>query len=226
MTNTLHRFGKPESMKDDYIVFLMPSKGINDQGALEKARHFLTTALRYDPVNMGNSLGEPVFRPERDLNLIKVYLTGRREKVPPEQVIDDLNETGTPAVVFDNKEAVAGFLKDLKELDLGISVNVSALVDDVRDACRSSGIALHSVEYSLGFQGNTYRLPDHHVLSLTTMCGHGMISANFAKKMIDRVREARLTPEKAATYMAKFCVCGVFNTTRAVRILEEARTTN
>jgi hypothetical protein len=223
MTNTLHRFGKPESLQDDYIVFLMPSKGTNDQGSLVKARHFLTAALRYNPVNMGNSLGDPIYRPERELNLVKVYLTGRRDRVPAEQVIEDLNETGTPAVVFDNKEALAGFLKDLKGLDLGISVNVSALVDDVRDACRSSGITLHSVEYSLGFQGDTYRLPDRHVLSLTTMCGHGMISANFAKKMVDRVREARLTPEKAAVYMAKFCVCGVFNTTRAVRILEEAR---
>ena len=95
MTNTLHRFGRPESLKDDYIIFLMPSKGMNDQGALEKARHFLTAALRYHPVNMGNSLGEPVYRPEKDLNLIKVYLTGRREKVTAEQVVDDLKETGT-----------------------------------------------------------------------------------------------------------------------------------
>jgi hypothetical protein len=66
-------------------------------------------------------------------------------------------------------------------------------------------------------------LPDQYVLALTTMCGHGLISGNFAKKMIDIVKERRLTPEKAARYMAKFCTCGAFNTSRAAHILRDAR---
>jgi hypothetical protein len=53
-----------------------------------------------------------------------------------------------------------------------------------------------------------------------------MISATSARQQIDRVKEARLTPEKAAQYMAKFCVCGAFNTSRATRILKEARRAN
>jgi hypothetical protein len=72
--------------------------------------------------------------------------------------------------------------------------------------------------------GNLYLLPDEYVLGLTTMCGHGLISSNFAKKLVDSVKEKRLTPEKAAGYLAKFCRCGAFNTTRAVHILEKART--
>ena len=56
------------------------------------------------------------------------------------------------------------------------------------------------------------------------MCGHGMVSANFAKKMLDRVREGRMEPPEAACCMAKFCVCGVFNTTRAMRILNKGKT--
>jgi len=226
MTNTLHRFGKPESLKNDYIVFMMASRSINDEGALEKAHAFLRAALKYNPVNVGNALTGPMYRPEKDLNPFKLYFTGRREKVAGEQVVQDLEEPGSAAVVFDNREAMEAFLKDVKELDLGVSVNVSALTDDVREACQKHGITLHSVEYSLGFQGDMYRLPDRHVLALTTMCGHGMISASFAKKMIDRVKEGRITPEKAVGYMAKFCVCGVFNTTRAIRILDEARTSN
>jgi hypothetical protein len=226
MTNTLHRFGKPEDLKDDYIVFAMPSRGINDIGALEKVRAFLHAALKYNPVNLGNALAGPLYRPEKDLNWVKLYFTGRREKASPEQVISDLEEPGSAAVMFDNREAMAAFLKEVRALDLGISVNVSALVGDVREACRKAGIVPHSVEYSLGFQGDLHRLPDRHVLALTTMCGHGMISASFARKMIDRVKEGRLTPEKAAGYMAKFCICGVFNTTRAARILNEARVSN
>jgi len=226
MTNTLHRFGKPESLKNDFIVFTLVSRGANDIGAKEKVRAFLNAAVKYNPVNIGNGLAGSMYRPEKDLSFSKLYFSGRREQIPVEKTIENLEDSTGATVVFDNKDAMEGFLKEVKELDLGISINVSALADDVRDACRSSGITIHSVEYSLGFHGDLYRLPDRHVLSLTTMCGHGMISASFARKLIERVKEARLTPEKAARYMAKFCVCGAFNTTRAVRILNEARTGN
>ncbi len=226
MTNTLHRFGKPESLKDDFIVFIMASRGVNHTGAPEKVRTFLNAALKYNPVNIGNGLIGSMYRPEKDLSFTKVYFTGRKEQISAEEAIASLEEVMHAAVVFDNKEAMEGFLKEVKELDLGLSVNVSALADEVRAACRKNGITIHSVEYSLGFHGDLFRLPDHHVLSLTTMCGHGMISAGFARKLIDYVKEARITPEKAARYMAKFCVCGAFNTSRAVRLLKEARTAN
>jgi len=78
------------------------------------------------------------------------------------------------------------------------------------------------VEYTLGFHGDTSRLPERETLKLSTMCGHGMVSANFAKKMITHVKEGRTDKEDAAHCMAKFCVCGVFNTTRAMRILDNA----
>jgi hypothetical protein len=50
-----------------------------------------------------------------------------------------------------------------------------------------------------------------------------MVSHNFAKKMLDWVKEGRRDPQQASTYLAKFCTCGIYNTTRAVQILEEAR---
>ena len=55
------------------------------------------------------------------------------------------------------------------------------------------------------------------------MCGHGMVSFNLAKKMIDWVQEGRRTPHQACEYMARFCSCGIFNPSRARRILEDAR---
>ena len=60
-------------------------------------------------------------------------------------------------------------------------------------------------------------------MMLSTMCGHGMIAHSMAKKMIDWVKEGRRTPDEAVTYLARFCSCGVFNPSRAKRILEEAR---
>jgi len=226
MTNTLHRFGEPESFRDDYIVFIMASRGANHNGAPEKVQAFLNAALKYNPVNIGNGLIGSMYRPEKDLSFTKVYITGRTERIPAEKAIASLEKSMHAAVVFDTRAAMEGFLKEVKELNLGLSVNVSALADEVRTACRNNGITIHSIEYSLGFHGDLFRLPDRHVLSLTTMCGHGMISANFARKLIDRVKEARITPEKAAGYMAKFCVCGAFNTSRAVRILNEAKISN
>jgi hypothetical protein len=226
MTNTLHRYGKPEDLKDDYIVFIIAARGINEEGAGEKVHAFLEAALKYKPVNMGSGIAAPLHRPEKDLNFIRLYFSGRKESLTPEELLQEPDRPNDAAVVFDNKGAMAGFLKEVSDLDLGLSVNASALVEDVRQVCRKNGIAIHSVEYSLGFHGATDRLPERHVLALTTMCGHGMISADFARKMVVQVREARVTPEKAAGYMAKFCVCGVFNTARAIRILKEARMSN
>ena len=60
------------------------------------------------------------------------------------------------------------------------------------------------------------------MLKLATMCGHGMVAGSLAKKMIDWVKEGRRTPEQAASYMTRFCSCGVFNPARAKRILIEA----
>ena len=224
MTNTLHRFGKPQDLKDDYIVFILSCSGINDIGAMQKARDFLRMALKYNPVNIAaESPNGPVFRPEKNLNPFKLYTRGRKETVSPEQVMEEMEPPVKALVVFDNKQALEGFLKEVKEIDLGLSVNVSSLVEDVREMAPRTGVRPHSINYALGFRGNLYRLPDQDVLALTTMCGHGLIASNFAKKMIDRVKEKRLAPEKAARYMAKFCVCGAFNTSRAMRILREAR---
>ena len=76
--------------------------------------------------------------------------------------------------------------------------------------------------YSLGFEGETAKLPEAKVLMLSTMCGHGMVSHGLAKKMIDWVKEGRRTPEQAAGYLTRFCSCGVFNPARAARVLEQA----
>ena len=104
MTNTLHRFGKPENLKDDYIVFILTSKGANDVGALPKARDFLKTALKYGPVNMaGESANGSLHRPEKHLNLFSLYIRGRKQTVPAQQLIDEMGKPGRGLAVFDNQ---------------------------------------------------------------------------------------------------------------------------
>ena len=223
MTNTLHRFGKPETLSEDYIVFAMAGKGFNDEGALEKAQSFLRAAIKYNPINMGNALVNSLYRPEKNLSFLKLYFVGRQDKTTYEKLIDEMPGPGSAAAVFDNRNDVISFIQDVKKLDLGLSINVSALADNVRDICGEVDITPHAIEYTLGFHGDTTRLPDRETLSISTMCGHGMVSPNFAKKMVTHVKEGRIDPEDAIRTMAKFCVCGVFNTTRAMGILKNAK---
>jgi len=139
-------------------------------------------------------------------------------------VIAGLNAPTTAAAVFDNRPAAEDFVKAVVAADLGLSVNISTSIEGAEQCCDAAGICRHSVGYSLGFEGKTEHLPHADVLKISTMCGHGMVSASLAKKMIDWVKEGRRTPQQAVTYLQRFCSCGVFNPSRACRILEEART--
>ncbi|HYL79326.1 MAG TPA: hypothetical protein VEU07_00855 [Candidatus Acidoferrum sp.] len=222
MTNTLHRFGDPETLRDDYIVFAIAARGINDQGAPAKLQEFLRLALRHNPVNVGNGAKGGVFRPSQNLTPLAHW--HRTDTLDFKAIAESIDSCTVAAAVFDQLANVEALLADLKQADLGISINVSSLAETAHTCCRQAGLSRHSVGYSLGFHGDLNLLPDRHTLELSTMCGHGMVSHNFAKKMVDWVKEGRREPKQAATYMARFCTCGIFNPTRAARILEEART--
>ena len=233
MTNTLHIYSEyyavdrpadPEPVRDDYIVFAMASKGINDDDLLEKYRAFLRLALKHNPVNLGDATKGGIFRPQHDLDP-RVHWR-RDHRGDPEKVISGVAGHTTVSAVFDNYEDMRSFVADLRAADLGVSINISAPMDDARRCCRDAGLTRHSVEYSLGFWGRIDKLPDATVLELTTMCGHGMLSARFTEKMIDWVKETRRSPGEAARLMARFCSCGVFNISRAENILGQARTKN
>jgi hypothetical protein len=221
MTNTLHRYGNSESFRDDYVVFALPSKGKNDEGCVPKLKRFLEMALPFNPVNLGDALHGGALRPSRDLNPAAHW---KRDMRPDfRAVIDGVDAFTTVAAVFDTQGAAESFMEEVKKADLGLCVNISTSIEGAKQCCCAAGKPRHSVGYSLGFEGKTEKLPDPQVLTLTTMCGHGMVSASLAKKMIDWVKEGRRTPEEAVTYLARFCSCGVFNPSRAERILEETR---
>jgi len=221
MTNTLHRFGPAASFQDDYVIFAIASKGKNDQGALEKLREFLRLAYTFGPVNLGDARNGGALRPSKSMNPLSHW--DRDMKPDFNAVIDGLSHVTTVAAVFDDRVRAENFLKAVKERDFGISINISTSIDGADQCCHAAGIPRHSVGYSLGFEGKTEHLPNSQVMMLSTMCGHGMIAHSLAKKMIDWVKEGRRTPDEAVTYLTRFCSCGVFNPSRAKRILEEAR---
>lgn len=199
MTHTLHRRGTAESLSDDYVLLCMPEPGINDSGSAPKLREFLRIAMHHNPKN----IGEMAF--------------GNMYSHKSEEVI--ANAQKIVHAVYDNSAAVVQVLKELKEADLGLSVVVSGILDSVNDCCQKAGLKRHTVEFSLGIWGKTEKLPSDDILEVTTMCGHGLVPTNLVKSLVEDIKNGRKKPEDAAKELVVHCCCGIFNPTRATKLL-------
>jgi hypothetical protein len=205
MTNTLHRLGTVEDLKGDYVLFVTMARGITREGSMAKIHEFLRICNKYNPVNTGSSKWGSVL--QDDVKFI--------------DLIANLKDGATSAAVFTDLDTLKNVISELVEADLGISINVSGLLDGVQECCRVNGIERHSVEHSLGFWGSNDRLPEREILEFNTLCGHGLVSFNLIHKMIEYVKMRKLTPKEAAKIMGKCCECAVFNTKRAELLLEK-----
>jgi len=202
MTHTLHRSGTEESLGGDFVFLYMPAFGINNIDSGPKLRQFLEIAQRHNPVSFGDGFHGNVFAKGR------------------ENILNNIKKDGSVVhAVFDNEEDAAGMLKDIKEADLGLSLVVSGIFDRVKGICQKNGIHRHAATYSLGIWGKTEKLPPDEVLDVITMCGHGMVSACRVNFMADEVRAGRKSAEDAAKELASQCDCGIFNPSRAAKLL-------
>jgi hypothetical protein len=205
MTNTLHRQGTSESLKNDYVIFAHTAKGITREGSAPKLQEFMRICLKYDPVNIGDGKQGNIHQDDIDI----------------QRLISNQGDGAGAAAVFTDLNTLQKVIEELIKADLGISINISGLLDGVQQCCRNAGIERHSLEHSVGFWGAKDRLPEREILEFHTMCGHGMVSFNLIRKMIEYVKLRRLTPKKAAEIMAKCCECGVFNPLRAEILIEK-----
>jgi hypothetical protein len=205
MTNTLHRRGTPESLKNDYVILARASKGINRTGSAPKFQEFMRICLKHHPVNIGDPNKGNIHQDDIDI----------------QKMIANQGDDAAPVAVFADLDTLQKVLEELIQADLGLSINISGLLEEVQQCCRTAGIERHSAEGSLGIWGAKDRLPDRETLEFNTMCGHGMVSFNLIRKMIEYVKLRRLTPKEAAKIMAKCCECAAFNTTRAEILLKK-----
>jgi len=203
MTNTLHRKGTAESLRGDFVVFTTPSGPVPD--LVQKLIRFTRICLKYEPVNMNHV--------DRD----------GMHRIDPRHIQEEMSRKIGMTATFDNPEALAGVIRELKEADLGISINVSGLLDEVKACCNDVGMERHSAEQSLGVFGNTHLLPRWPVVEINALCGHGLVSFNLISKVVDEVKSERMTPGDGAYHLAKPCQCGAFNPTRARLVLEQLR---
>jgi hypothetical protein len=205
VTNTLHRQGKPKDLQQDYVIFATTARGITREGAGPKLQEFMRICLRHHPVNIGESKQGNILQDDIDI----------------EQLIANQKDTSGAGAVFTDADTLGKVVQELIKADLGISINISGLADQVQQCCHGNGIERHSIEHSLGFWGATDRLPERELLEYHSMCGHGMISFSLIRKMIDEVRLRKRTPREAARIMGRPCECAVFNPRRAELLLQK-----
>lgn len=202
MTHSLHRLGTLKNLKNDLVLIVTPAKGINDLIAIPKLCRLLEIIQKYDPVHYG------------DDRLGNKYMISNKEYIKKTQGITNIH------AVFDDKKKVHMAIKEIDDADLGLSIVLSGLFDEVKECCRGTRAEFHTVEHSLGIWGQTEKLPEEPILEITTMCGHGLISATLVKVMVDKIKRHKLSASEAANNLAKLCLCGIFNPHRSERLLK------
>lgn len=204
MTHTLHRRGDVDSLSRDIIFLTMPSKDINHVGSAPKLKRFFQIALECGAVKIG------------DCRSGNEYYQGSLENV-----VNNVQDRAVIHAVFTDRDKAVTMLRRLKEAELGLSVVVSGLLDEVDKCCREAGLQRHTVEHSLGIWGRTDKLPPEPILQINTMCGHGMVTVALIEDVIKRIKAGRLTVEKGAEELFKPCMCGIFNPKRAEELLRK-----
>jgi len=206
MTHTLYREGSVESLKNDFIFVITGAKGFNKKGCAPRLREMLRIISSFNPVNMGS---------------MEVGNLGRG--MPTKEIINNVTDAAIAQAAFDDKETAIKVLRALKEADLGISVTISGLTDEVKEIMREAGVGdyPHTTNLALGFMGRREKAASDDTRLVTTMCGHHMISEGITEHMLKMIKDGRTTPMEAAIRLSKQCTCGAFNTVRAAQILEQ-----
>ena len=193
MTHSLHRKGNINDLKNDYVMIAMLAAGVNDKTVYADAK-------------------------QRQLRIGEIMKNNNPTNL--------LNEAGwrLSSVVqgcFSDIADVREILKIIKKEDLGISIVVSGLMSEIEEICQEIGLKMHTVNLSLGEFGKKSLLPPEKTLEITTMCGHHYVSSQSVGYYVEQIKKGKISVEKAAEKLTAPCVCGIFNTKRAVQVLND-----
>jgi hypothetical protein len=203
MTHMLHRSGTVSSLSMDYPILVIAAQSVNAKGTAPKFKKALEIILKHNPVNFGD------------------MKTGNYFRKGLKSVLNSTRENSIAHGVFTNKKDLEECLKELRDADLGMSVVVSGVFTEVWDSLKKIGLKPHSLNISLGVYGKKELLPEQRILDITTMCGHHCVSPLLVRKLVSDIKRDKTCVEDAARELAKPCVCGVFNTLRAEKLLED-----
>jgi hypothetical protein len=193
-----------ERLEEDYVVLIMPSKGINTEGSGPKLRRYLEMALEAGAIKIG------------DARFGNEYQQGGVENI-----LENLQDQAVVHAVFKERKRLVKALQAFKAADLGMSVVVSGLFDHVTECCQQVGLTKHTINQSLGRWGRTDRLPPPEILQLNTMCGHGMVTVGLIEAVLEDIKNGECSPAEGAERLFKPCMCGIYNPHRAALLLED-----
>ena len=225
MTHSNHRRGTPETLNADFVVLAMIDPVIKAQIQYRTAHQnrieqLLTIWGQHHPVGLyirnpdGRFRYMKGFRPEQD--------KGLHQTCSLDTVCRCRSMKGVGHAVFSTKEDLVRILKALSHSDLGISITISGVFEEIFDICQKAGIKPHTINMSLGTWGKTEQLPDPDILELGTMCGHALVSPNLIKSMIDKVARKKMSVQTASSELSRQCTCNIFNTQRAEILIKKA----
>ncbi len=205
MSHSLHRYGSAESLKNDFCIYSRAARGVNRDNCGEKLRKILALYLSGKAVNFGSSHSP------------KCYLAG----LDLEEYAKSLDNSYGIIATFADRSSVLGVLKKMKEADLGISVVVSGLIDEVKEIAGEAGLVPHTALLSLGTHGKKSLLPEEGTREIVTMCGHSLVASGLVRSVARKVRAGEQTPAQGALQLTRPCTCGIFNTKRCETLLEK-----
>ncbi len=189
MTHSLHRKGNIEDLKRDYVILAMLAAGINEK----------YPDSRKKLIRIGEILNEhnPINIMPKKFWRISPIITA----------------------TFSNIKSVKKVLKVLKKENLGVSIVISGLLSDIKKTTEDVGLSIHTVHLSLGTFGKKELLPSEKILEITTMCGHHCISSQSVEYYVQLIKNGKISVKEAVKKLTRPCVCGIFNLSRAVQIL-------
>ena len=205
MSHSLHRAGTAQNLQNDFTIIVRPERGYNDRGSREKQQKVLQALYDCNACNITAARGE--------------HFAGNIYETGIENIVEGVGEGQSVFAAFDDQGNLEKFLRFLVEGDFGLSVVVQGLCDRVNESLERVGLKLHTANHSLGVWGKTSRLHDAHILEITTMCGHGIVSPYLVMDCIEKVRADKMSAREAAVVLAKPCICGIFNPTRAEALI-------
>ncbi len=204
MTHALHRTGSTSSLKGDFVLLAVPAKTNRDTAGPALAR-VAEIVLAASPANLGSSaLG---------MNMALGLDT--------EEFVDRIAASDGLQCAFSSKEQLRAVLLNLKEADLGVSITVSGLLEDIWEIAGNLDLTPHTADLSFGLLFDPDGVCEDEVLEIVTMCGHDRVSTALVRREARAVACGDKSAREAALALGKPCTCGIFNLNRAARILEK-----
>lgn len=221
MTHTHHRRGNRESLTGDWVILAMtqaevPAQRVNID---ERFNKLVAICAKHNPVGIASRDTSGVtHRYQKGWD--KSMDSGVHLSATIDEVVKDASLLRH--AVYTRKNDVLAVVKELKEANLGISVVVSGVLDEVFDVCKKADTGPHTVNMSGETLGKTELMPEPEILELVTMCGHAFISRHLARYLINRVKQGNISPEDAAVELGKQCTCNIFNVVRGADLVRKA----